>query len=88
MLNKVQSKSVVVTSYRVWTNKDPYFSHLKIWGYPAYKKRTLSNKLGAKSDRCLFVGYPKEILDISSTSCWNKSCLFQSIQSSQRTSLF
>ena len=60
MLNKVQSKSVEVTSYEIWTNKDPYLSHLKIWGYLTYKKRNLSNKLETKSDKCLFVGYPKE----------------------------
>ena len=67
MLNKVQFKSVVVTSYGIWINKDPYFSHLKIWGYSTYKKRSLSDKLDAKSDKCPFVEYPKEILDISST---------------------
>ena len=60
MLNKVQSKSVVVTSYEIWTNEDPYLSHLKVWGYPAYKKRTLLDKLEVNYDKCLFVGYPKE----------------------------
>ena len=79
MLNKVQSNSVVVTPYGIWTNKDPYISHLKIWGYQVYKKRSLSDKLEVKSDRCLFTGYPKEILDIISTKLWNKRCLFQSI---------
>ena len=82
MLNKVQSKSVKVTPYGIWTNKEPYLSHLKIWGYLDYRKRTLSDKLEAKYDRCLFVGYPKEVLDISSTTLKNKICLFQSIQSS------
>ena len=57
----------MVTSYGIWTNKDPCFSHLKIWGYPTYKKRPLLDKLEAKSERCVFVGYPKEILDINST---------------------
>ena len=80
MLHKVQSKSVAVTPYGIWTDKDPYFSHLKVWGCLAYKKRPLSDKLEAKSDRCLFVGYPKEILDITSTKLWSKSCLFQGIQ--------
>ena len=80
MLHKVQSKSVTITPYGIWTDKDPYFSHLKVWGCLAYKKRTLSDKLEAKSDRCLFVGYPKEILDIISTKIWSKSCLFQGIQ--------
>ena len=62
MLNKVQSKSVDVTSYEIWTYKEPYLSHLKVWGYPTYKKRNLSNKLRAKSDKCFFVGYPKETI--------------------------
>ena len=33
---------------------------MKIWGCPAYVKRTISDKLEARSDKCLFVGYPKE----------------------------
>ena len=82
MLNKVQSNSVAVTPYGIWTNNEPYISHMKVWGYPTYKKRNLSNKLEAKSDMCMFVGYPKEIWDISSTTFWNKRWLFQSIQSS------
>ena len=67
---------------------EPYLSHLKVWGYLAYKKKIFSDKLDTKSDRCLFIGYPKEILDISSTTRWNRSCLFQSIQSSQMKSFF
>ena len=35
-------------------------SFLKIWGCEAYVKRQLSDKLAPKSDKCLFVGYPKE----------------------------
>ena len=62
MLNKVQSKSVEVTLYRIWTNKEPYLSHLKVWGYPTYKKRTMSDRLKTKSEKCLFVGYLKETI--------------------------
>ena len=60
ILNRVPSKSVEVILYEIWTNKKPYLSHLKVWGFPAYVKRIMSDKLEAKSDRCLFVGYPKE----------------------------
>ena len=60
MLNKVQSKTIEVTSYEIWTNKEPYLYHLKVWGNLAYKKRTLLDKLEAKYDRCLLIGYPKE----------------------------
>ena len=44
---------------RYGLTRSPIF-HLKLWGYPAYKKRTMSDKFEAKSNRCLFVGYPKE----------------------------
>ena len=36
------------------------FFFFKIWGCEAYVKRQVSNKLEPKSDKCLFVGYPKE----------------------------
>ena len=62
ILNKVPSKSIEVTPYEIWTNKKPYLSHLKVWGCPAYVKRTVSDKLEAKFDKCLFVGYPKEMI--------------------------
>ena len=44
----------------MWTNKKPYLSYMEIWGCPAYVKRTTSDKLEARSDKCLLVGYPKE----------------------------
>ena len=44
----------------MWDKRKPIFSFMKIWGCPAYVKRIESDKLGAKSERCLFVGYPKE----------------------------
>ena len=33
---------------------------MRIWGCPAYMKYIESDKFRAKSDKCLFVGYPKE----------------------------
>ncbi|KAJ8755827.1 hypothetical protein K2173_024372 [Erythroxylum novogranatense] len=62
LLNRVPSKTVAVTPYEMWTNKRPYLTHLKVWGCLAYVKRTQSDKLDAKSDKCLFVGYPKETM--------------------------
>ena len=82
MLNKVQSKLVTVTSYDIWINKEPYLSHLKVWGYATYKKRLLLDKLEAKYDKCLFIGILRRQLDIGSTTLWNKFFLFKSIQSS------
>ena len=35
-------------------------SFLKIWGCEAYVKHQASDKLASTSDKCLFVGYPKE----------------------------
>ena len=60
ILNRVPSKSVEVTPYEIWTNKKPYLSYMKVWGCPAYVKLTISYKLEARFDKCLFVGYPKE----------------------------
>ena len=37
-------------------------SFLKIWGCEAFVKRLKSDKLAPKSDKCIFVGYPKETL--------------------------
>ena len=33
---------------------------MKVWGCPTYVKRTISYELEAGSNKCLFVGYPKE----------------------------
>ena len=60
MLNNIPSKSVTSTPYEIWTGRKPSISHLRVWGCPAYVKRLHSDKLGHRSDRCLFVGYPKE----------------------------
>lgn len=59
-LNRVPSKSVERTPYEIWTGKRPGLSFLKIWGCEAYVKRMTSDKLSPKSDKCFFVGYPRE----------------------------
>ncbi|CAD6221439.1 unnamed protein product [Miscanthus lutarioriparius] len=61
-LNKVPSKSVVKTPYEMWTGKTPSLSFLKIWGCEVFVKRLQSDKITPKSDKCIFVGYPKETL--------------------------
>ena len=58
--NRVPSKSVDKKPYEMWCNKKPVLADIKIWGCPTYVKRIESDKLGAKSEKCLFVGYPKE----------------------------
>src|SRR3954467_4666323 len=46
----------------MWTGKNPSLSFLKIWGCNAFVKRLQSDKLTPKSDKCIFMGYPRETL--------------------------
>ncbi|KAJ9536490.1 hypothetical protein OSB04_un000327 [Centaurea solstitialis] len=59
ILNRVPTKSVERTPYEIWTGKKPKLSFLKIWGCEVYVKRPTSEKLKPKTDKCIFVGYPK-----------------------------
>ncbi|KAK9036819.1 hypothetical protein V6N11_021746 [Hibiscus sabdariffa] len=59
-LNRVSSKSVQKTPHEMWTGKRPNMSFMKIWGCKAYVKHQMSTKLEPKSEKCTFVGYPKE----------------------------
>ena len=61
-LNRVPSKSIEKTPHEMWTGKKPSLSFLKIWGCEAFVKRLQSDKLTPKSDKCFFVGYPRETL--------------------------
>ncbi|OKX69675.1 hypothetical protein AXD71_14880, partial [Listeria monocytogenes] len=59
-LNRVPTKAVQKTPYEIWTEKRHSMSFLKVWGCEAFVKRLISDKLGPKSDKCNFVGYPNE----------------------------
>ncbi|KAK8571249.1 hypothetical protein V6N13_103378 [Hibiscus sabdariffa] len=59
-LNCIPSKSVQKTPHEMWTWKCPNMSFMKIWGCKAYVKHQMSTKLELKSEKCTFVGYPKE----------------------------
>jgi hypothetical protein len=59
-LNRVPTKSVDRIPYEIWTGKHPGLSFLKVWGCEAYVKHLMSDKLGTKSEKCFFVGYPRE----------------------------
>ncbi|KAL4342170.1 hypothetical protein GQ457_08G026280 [Hibiscus cannabinus] len=59
-LNSVPSKSVQKTPHEMWTGRRPNMSFMKIWGCKAYVKHQMSTKLEPKSEKCTFVGYPKE----------------------------
>jgi len=61
-LNRVPSKSIVKTPYEMWIGKCPNLSFLKFWGCEVYVKRLISDKLTPKSDKCFFMGNPKETL--------------------------
>ena len=54
------SKSVDKTPYELWNGRKPILSYLRVWGCEAYVKKLTSNKLASKSEKCIFVGYPKE----------------------------
>ena len=59
LLNRVPTKSVPNTPYELWTGKKPSLNHIKIWGCPSHVRKSNVDKLGPRSDRCLFVGYTK-----------------------------
>ena len=59
-LNRAPSKSVEMTPYELWFGKKPKLSFLKVWGCDAYVKKFHLHKLKSKSEKCVFIGYPKE----------------------------
>ncbi|KAK8680980.1 hypothetical protein V6N13_053388 [Hibiscus sabdariffa] len=59
-LNRVPSKSVQKTPHGMWTGRRPNMSFMRVWGCQAYVKHQMSTKLEPKSQKCTFVGYPKE----------------------------
>ncbi|KAL4367065.1 hypothetical protein GQ457_05G024220 [Hibiscus cannabinus] len=59
-LNRVPSKSFQKTPHEMWTGKRLNMSFMKVWGCKAYVKHQMSTKLEPKSQKCTFVGYPKE----------------------------
>src|SRR3954467_11414609 len=59
-LNRTPSKSVETTPYELWFSKKPKLSFLKVWGCDAYVKKLQPDKLEPKSEKCVFIGYPKE----------------------------
>ncbi|KAK8574323.1 hypothetical protein V6N13_016124 [Hibiscus sabdariffa] len=44
----------------MWTGKSPNMSFMRIWGCKAYVEHQMSSKLEPKSQKCTFVGHPKE----------------------------
>ena len=61
-LNRAPSKSVETTSYELWFGKKPKLSFRKVWGCDTYVKRLQPDKLEPKSEKCVFIGYPKKTI--------------------------
>nr|GEX83386.1 hypothetical protein [Tanacetum cinerariifolium] len=66
--NMVPTKKVENTPYEVWHGKALKLSCLKVWGCKALIKRdtlTKPDKLEPRYIKCIFVGYPKEMIGYS-----------------------
>nr|GEV33882.1 hypothetical protein [Tanacetum cinerariifolium] len=66
--NRTLLDMVEKTPYEVWHGKAPKLSYLKVWGCEALVKRdtlTKPDKLEPRSIKCIFVGYPKEMIGYS-----------------------
>ena len=58
-LNRAPSKSVEMTPYELWFGEKPKLSFHKVWGCDAYVKKFQPDKLEPKSEKCVFIEYPK-----------------------------
>ena len=58
--NRAPSKSVETTPYEIWFSNKPKVSFLKVWSCDAYVKKFQPDKLEPKSEKCVFIEYPKE----------------------------
>ncbi|GJV30337.1 retrotransposon protein, putative, ty1-copia subclass [Tanacetum coccineum] len=62
ILNMVPTKKVDKTPYELGYGKVPNLSYLKVWGCEALVKRDTPDKLQQRFVKCIFIGYPKEIM--------------------------
>ena len=67
-LNRAPSKSVETAPYELWFGKKPKLLFLKVWGCDAYVKKFHPDKLDPKSEKCVFIGYPRKLLGTPSTT--------------------
>jgi hypothetical protein len=60
ILNRVPSKSVPKTPYKMWTGRKLTLNYLHVWGCPAEAKlfNPSIGKLDLKTVSCHFIGYP------------------------------
>jgi hypothetical protein len=62
ILNRAMSKSVETTPYELWHGKKPKLLFLRVWGCEVYVKKFQPDKIETKSEKCIFVGYPRETI--------------------------
>ncbi|GJU23815.1 hypothetical protein Tco_1157157 [Tanacetum coccineum] len=60
ILNKVPTKKVEKTPYKLWHGKVPKLSFIRVWGFDVLVKHSTPNKLETRDIKFKFVGYPKE----------------------------
>lgn len=63
IIKRVSPKLVDTTLYEMYYKKKSVLSHIKVWGCLAYVKRIILDKLDSKPDKCIFMRYPKELLE-------------------------
>ena len=58
-LNRAPFKFVETTLFELWFGKKPKLSFLEVWGCDAYVKKFQPDKLEPKSEKYVFIEYPK-----------------------------
>ena len=60
ILNLIPSKSIPNTLMELWSGRKPSMRYLHIWGCPAHVLKRKFDKLEAKTEVCMFLGYSNE----------------------------
>ena len=60
ILNLIPSKSIPNTLMELWSGRKPSMRYLHIWGCPTHVLKRKSDKLEAKTEVCMFLGYSNE----------------------------
>ena len=82
VINRIPSDSVDVAPYEIWSNKKSVLSYMRVWDALHRWRELCQINLMNKSDKCLFVGYPKETRGYYFYHTLEQRCLFQSMPSS------
>ena len=60
IINNVPSKAIDAIPYEVWSGRRSNLKYMRAWGCTAYVKQLDATKLEPRSQKCIFVGYPKD----------------------------